>query len=134
MAFLGDLSHVPALQMQRADEREVENNAGGFTYAVDDRTRLDCFLTIGTSSASRIRELGAIARKDSLCRAPGSSILGRAWGITSVFSPRPKALRPTALVMRLPRDPAQVEGIAPGRCLQTPKTTGRRTNSCITSR
>jgi 60 kDa SS-A/Ro ribonucleoprotein len=43
-------THVP--QMQRANDRESENAAGGFVYAVDAWSQLDRFLTIGTAGGT----------------------------------------------------------------------------------
>jgi 60 kDa SS-A/Ro ribonucleoprotein len=52
MSFLRDQPHVPVPQTQRANDREVLNDAGGYVYAVDDWTRLDRFLTLGTAGGT----------------------------------------------------------------------------------
>jgi len=52
MAFLRDTSHVPVAQTVRANDRETQNDAGGFVYAVGDWARLDRFLTIGSEGGT----------------------------------------------------------------------------------
>jgi 60 kDa SS-A/Ro ribonucleoprotein len=39
-------------QTEPANDRQVQNNAGGYTFKVDDRTRLNRFLTIGTEGGT----------------------------------------------------------------------------------
>ncbi len=53
MAFLRQPptpTHVP--QTERANDREIENAAGGFVYGIDAWTQLDRFLTIGTAGGT----------------------------------------------------------------------------------
>ena len=50
-AFTRQLS-TPVPQREPADDRQVVNNAGGYTFAVDDKTRLERFLTLGTDGGT----------------------------------------------------------------------------------
>lgn len=43
---------TPDKQTERADSRQVQNNAGGYTFAVDDKTRLTRFLNLGTDGGT----------------------------------------------------------------------------------
>jgi len=49
--FLDD-ANKPIPQSKAADERQVANNAGGFTFTVDDRARLERFLILGTDGGT----------------------------------------------------------------------------------
>lgn len=50
-AFTRNLS-TPIPQTRRANERQVENNAGGYVYGVSDQTRLERFLILGTDKGT----------------------------------------------------------------------------------
>ena len=43
---------VPATQREKADERQVENHAGGYVYEVDSAARLRRFLVLGTEGGT----------------------------------------------------------------------------------
>jgi 60 kDa SS-A/Ro ribonucleoprotein len=45
-------SNAPVPQTQAADDRQVENNAGGFVFTVSDATRLRRFLILGTDGGT----------------------------------------------------------------------------------
>lgn len=49
--YLNDESK-PKTQKEQADPRQVKNNAGGFTFQVNDRTRLERFLVLGTDGGT----------------------------------------------------------------------------------
>ena len=44
--------NIPATQRERADERQVVNNAGGYVYEVDKQARLRRFLVLGTEGGT----------------------------------------------------------------------------------
>lgn len=44
--------NIPATQRERANERQVVNNAGGYVYEVDKQARLRRFLVLGTEGGS----------------------------------------------------------------------------------
>lgn len=44
--------NIPATQRERADERQVVNNAGGYVYEVDNQARLRRFLVLGTEGGT----------------------------------------------------------------------------------
>jgi 60 kDa SS-A/Ro ribonucleoprotein len=52
VAFLQKQPERAVAQTTRANDREVVNNAGGYVYAVDDWTRLDRFLLIGSEGGT----------------------------------------------------------------------------------
>lgn len=52
MAFLQARPKAPTPQRVRLDKNQHRNAAGGYVYSVDDWTRLDRFLTIGTMGGS----------------------------------------------------------------------------------
>jgi len=47
-----DDANKPKTQKEQADPRQVKNNAGGFTFEVNDRTRLERFLILGTDGGT----------------------------------------------------------------------------------
>ncbi len=44
--------NIPATQREKADDRQVENSAGGYVYEVDKATRLRRFLVLGTEGGT----------------------------------------------------------------------------------
>jgi 60 kDa SS-A/Ro ribonucleoprotein len=50
-AFTRALS-TPVPQGEQADPRQVPNNAGGYTFTIDDKTRLERFLILGTDGGT----------------------------------------------------------------------------------
>ena len=47
-----DDANKPKHQREQADPRQVKNNAGGFTFQVDDRARLERFVILGTDGGT----------------------------------------------------------------------------------
>lgn len=45
-------ANKPIPQTARADERQIPNSAGGFSFPVDDRTRLERFVVLGTDGGT----------------------------------------------------------------------------------
>ena len=52
MTYLTRVITEPTPQSEPLDERQVQNSAGGYSYPVDDRTRLDRFLILGSEGGS----------------------------------------------------------------------------------
>ena len=50
--YLSRTLNQPTPQSEPLDERQVANSAGGYAYPVDDRTRLDRFLILGSEGGS----------------------------------------------------------------------------------
>jgi len=42
----------PTTQMEQRESRQVQNNAGGFVFEIDDKTRLERFLILGTNGGT----------------------------------------------------------------------------------
>lgn len=65
-------------QTEQADPRQVKNSAGGYTFSVNDRTRLNRFLTIGTEGGtyySNEKKLTRDAAKTAVSMAEASNPL-----------------------------------------------------------
>jgi 60 kDa SS-A/Ro ribonucleoprotein len=62
-----DLARTPVPQTEPLDERQVKNNAGGFTYALDEWKRLDRFLILGSDSATYYQSAKKLTRENSAC-------------------------------------------------------------------
>lgn len=52
-------------QTQSADNRQVENSAGGFTFQLDDRARLRRFLTLGTDGSTYYTSAAELSRDNA---------------------------------------------------------------------
>ena len=52
MSYLSTVVTEPTPQSEPLDERQAPNSAGGYSYPVDDRTRLDRFLVLGSEGGS----------------------------------------------------------------------------------
>ena len=52
MSYLTRVLNQPTPQSEPLDQRQVENSAGGYSYPVDDWTRLDRFLILGSEGGS----------------------------------------------------------------------------------
>lgn len=52
-------------QSEPINVRQVENNAGGYVYAVDDWTRLDRFLVLGSDAATYYQSARALTRENA---------------------------------------------------------------------
>lgn len=57
--------HVRATQGEQALPSQVENSAGGFSFEVDDWTRLDRFLVLGTEGGSYYADERALSRENA---------------------------------------------------------------------
>lgn len=65
MDILSTISTRRTPQSQRADARQVENSAGGFTFALDDMARLRRFLTLGTDGGTYYTSAGDLTRDNA---------------------------------------------------------------------
>lgn len=57
----------PIPQTEPLDAKQVQNNAGGFVYAVDDFTRLDRFLILGSDSPTYYQNARDLTRENAAC-------------------------------------------------------------------
>lgn len=57
--------NIPATQRERADDRQVQNNAGGYVYEVDKAARLRRFLVLGTEGGSFYMKQAALTRENA---------------------------------------------------------------------
>lgn len=62
-----NLFSTPIPQSQPLDERQVVNNAGGFVYTLDDWSRLDRFLILGSDAPTYYQKAVDLTRKNSKC-------------------------------------------------------------------
>jgi len=60
-------AYGPATQREKADPRQLENNAGGYTFAVDDWQRLRRFLVLGAEGGTYYASEKKIARENAQC-------------------------------------------------------------------
>ena len=58
---------TPATQTEQADPRQVKNSAGGFVFAVDDWTRLDRFLILGSEGGTYYASERKLTRENAQC-------------------------------------------------------------------
>lgn len=49
--YLGE-ANKPVPQSEKADERQIANSAGGFTFQISNRTRIERFITLGTDGGT----------------------------------------------------------------------------------
>jgi 60 kDa SS-A/Ro ribonucleoprotein len=57
----------PVPQSEPLDERQVENNAGGFVYQLNDWDRLDRFLILGSDSNTYYQSAKKLTKENSAC-------------------------------------------------------------------
>lgn len=65
MKYTNLLTDTP--QSEPLDERQVENNAGGFVYQIDDWDRLDRFLILGSDSNTYYQTAQKLTRENAKC-------------------------------------------------------------------
>ncbi len=58
---------APATQREKADPRQVQNNAGGYTFVVDDWARLHRFLVLGAEGGTYYASEKKLARENAAC-------------------------------------------------------------------
>jgi 60 kDa SS-A/Ro ribonucleoprotein len=63
MSYASLLADTP--QSEPLNARQVENNAGGYVFAVDDWTRLDRFLVLGSDAATYYQSAKALTRESA---------------------------------------------------------------------
>jgi 60 kDa SS-A/Ro ribonucleoprotein len=62
-----DLANAPVPQAEPLDARQVANNAGGFVFPVDEWTRLDRFLVLGSDAPTYYQSARALTRENARC-------------------------------------------------------------------
>lgn len=62
-AGLASPTNIP--QTEKLDDRQVANNGGGFSYAVDDSVRLERFLILGSEGNTYYQSAGALTRENA---------------------------------------------------------------------
>ena len=62
-----DIMREPAPQTEALDERQVQNNAGGFVFAIDNWARLDRFLILGSDAPTYYQQARALTRENAKC-------------------------------------------------------------------
>lgn len=117
-AFTRNLS-TPTPQTQRANERQVKNNAGGYVYEVSPETRLDRFLILGTDKGTYYQNEGEITKQNTdfvvnLIKSDPMMVLNRAVEISDTgraYKNSP-AIFALALVFKHGSDEAKAEAKA----------------------
>src|ERR1700686_1689644 len=61
------LARQPVPQSEALDERQVQNNAGGFVYELDDWKRLDRWLVLGSDSKKYYQKARDLTRENAAC-------------------------------------------------------------------
>lgn len=67
MAKYAKLAELQTPQSEPLNERQVQNNAGGFVFAIDNFARLDRFLILGSDSNTYYQNAKALTRENSKC-------------------------------------------------------------------
>lgn len=62
-----NLISQPVPQSQSLNERQVPNNAGGYTFQIDDFARLDRFLILGSDSSTYYQKAVDLTRENAKC-------------------------------------------------------------------
>ena len=62
-----DIMREPVPQTEALDERQVQNNAGGFVFAIDNWARLDRFLILGSDAPTYYQQARALTRENAKC-------------------------------------------------------------------
>lgn len=57
----------PVPQSEALNERQVQNNAGGFVFAIDDWARLDRFLVLGSDAPTYYQTAKKLTRENATC-------------------------------------------------------------------
>ncbi|PDT77144.1 TROVE domain-containing protein [Bradyrhizobium sp. C9] len=60
-----DIVSKPVPQIEALNERQVQNNAGGFVFAIDDWARLDRFLILGSDAPTYYQTAPALTRENA---------------------------------------------------------------------
>ena len=66
-AYTSHINKLHTQQSERADPAQVENSAGGFSFAVDRWTRLDRFLILGSEGGSYYARERKLTRENAAC-------------------------------------------------------------------
>lgn len=61
------LAQQPTPQSEPLDSRQVKNNAGGYVFQVDDFTRLDRFLILGSDAQTYYQSAKKLTRENADC-------------------------------------------------------------------
>lgn len=117
-AYTRNLS-TPTPQTQRANERQVKNNAGGYVYEVSPETRLDRFLILGTDKGTYYQNEAEITKQNTdfvvnLIKSDPMMVLNRAVEISDsgrAYKNSP-AIFALALVFKHGSDEAKAEAKA----------------------
>jgi 60 kDa SS-A/Ro ribonucleoprotein len=67
MSRYARLATAPIPQSEPLNERQVQNNASGFVFAVDDFKRLDRFLILGSDSPTYYQNAKTLTRENAKC-------------------------------------------------------------------
>lgn len=67
MSRYAKLAATPVPQAEPLNERQVQNNAGGFVFALDDWKRLDRFLILGSDSSTYYQKAPKLTRENTAC-------------------------------------------------------------------
>ena len=62
-----DIMREPVPQTEALDQRQVQNNAGGFVFAIDDWARLDRFLVLGSDAPTYYQVARTLTRENASC-------------------------------------------------------------------
>jgi len=60
-------AYGPPTQLEKADPRQVENSAGGYTFVVDDWSRLQRFLVLGAEGGTYYASEKKLVRENAAC-------------------------------------------------------------------
>jgi 60 kDa SS-A/Ro ribonucleoprotein len=112
-------AYGPATQREKTDARQVENNAGGFTFVVDDWSRLQRFLVLGAeggtyyaSERTLVRENAAVVER--LIQLDGPRLVREVTEL-SVSGRAPKndpAILALAMAAKLGNEPTRIAAYA----------------------
>ena len=65
MAYIREYLQEPVPQSEALNERQVQNSAGGFSFPVDDMTRLRRFLVLGSEGGSYYADQRTLTKENA---------------------------------------------------------------------